>query len=106
MVELGILKQLSNYGVSISVVENIFRTLRLPVPNKDMTKLEMGGIINLWKGFKPNTYIVLYQEDKIFKHEILLGLPIENGLNEDLMKNSESILIINIGRITALIKDQ
>lgn len=104
IVELGILKQLAGYGIAFKTVENIFSLLRFPIPNKGIAKIDM---INQWEGFKANTYIVLYQmDDGKFKHEMSFGIPLEAALSKNRVDDSGSVLIINIGRIVALIKEQ
>lgn len=131
MVELGILKQLAGYGVAFKTVENIFSLLRCPIPSVEheilkqlddvarkkvenfysllrITAKDMynDGIISQWENFTTDAYLLLYQiDDGIFKHEVSFGIPIEAALSKNRMDNSGSVLIINIGRIVALIKE-
>jgi len=114
VVELGILKQLAGYGLSFKVVDSIFSTLRIPLPDfedlklkKDQIKMDRGGIIGHWQQFKTDTYIILYlMDDGNFKHQISSEMPLDESLNKDRMKNSGSVLIINVGRIASLVKAQ
>ena len=105
--ELGIVKQLAGYGLAFKVVENIFSLLRFPTLNKDKTKIDRRGIIVQWETLETDTYINLYQtDDGSFKYEMSFGMSVEAALNKDRMKDSGSVLIINIGRIASLAKEQ
>ena len=101
VVEFAILKGLSDYGMTFSIIENVFSLMRsyLPIRQDDVMSIDKEDIIGKWKTFKNGAYIVLYMVDG--EPEVWFWSRRDANIvfDKEYLGKSESVLLINLGRI-------
>ena len=109
LVEIGIIKCLSDYKLSFPVVKSVMDLIRFPVPEdlpEGKKMINRGGLIGSWDKIQGAAYILLYRKkDNGFRVMISLGEAVERILEQSYMEQSESVLIIDFGRIIRMARE-
>jgi DNA-binding transcriptional MerR regulator len=101
VVEFAILKGLSDYGMTFSIIQNVFSLMRsaLPIKQGNELSLDKEGIIGKWETFKNGAYIVLFMMDGKPLAWFWNSRDMNIVIDKEYLGKSESVLLINLGRI-------
>ena len=107
LVELAVIKCLADYQVAFPVVKRVMDLLKNPLPYRvpdESMKINMGGIIGSWEEIEGPAYIVLFKRiDKGFLP--VFGEDARGMLDPQWLDVSESVLIIDFGRIVKMVRE-
>ena len=111
LVEIGIIKCLSDYQLAFPVVKRVMGFLKFPIPYHESAEsvhaagINMGGIIGSWEEIEGPAYIVVFKRiDKGFLPTVHFGKDTARMLDSQWLDVSESVLIIDFGRIIKMVR--
>lgn len=102
LVEFGIIKSLTEYGMAFGNVKAVMNLLKTPLLQKEGNnlKIDWSGIIGQWQEIDKNSYIVLYKRpNKPDLPLIATGGDPSTILDQQWVDQTESILIIKLNNI-------
>jgi len=109
LVELSIIKALSEYQIAFPIVKTVMDLLRTPLPykkeDKEM-KVHSGGILEIWEQIESSAYIELFKREKGFLPMFSVKKKGDDfTINPQWLDMSDSVLIIDFEKIVRRIRE-
>jgi len=107
LIDFGIIRELLTYGMTIQKIREIVADFRKPAHG--IMDRYTGGIIDSRRGVRKNAFLIFYSRSNHESFEIYYNPNgeesfIKENLSEEIIRNFDSFLVVNIGRIIASIE--